>query len=320
MSGDSRVPLVTVECATYNHAAFIRDALEGFLRQETDFRFEVLVHDDASTDGTQEVIREYHERRPDLIVPVLQRENQWSKGVDTWKTFLRPLAKGTYLALCEGDDYWTDPLKLQKQVDILERNPRTGIVHTGFATNGDLDTVFTPWAQGFRKAGACEARLVELLCGNFISTPSTMVRMAAFDQAVADSESYPHDDLIDLWYWMRISWDWDISFLPDVTAFYRVHGSGLSRNAAFMNRAYMRIQNFHLRHGLRRATIASSPEDRLVLLRDRFREQLTASELGLVERVQAAIALLRTMPPRHIAALVARATRPRRNDRALTCL
>lgn len=316
MSGDARTPLVSVECCTYNHAPYIREALEGFVRQRAEFRFEVLVHDDASTDGTQDVVREYHQRHPDLFVPVLQRENQWSKGVDTWKTFLRPLAKGTYLAFCEGDDYWTDPDKLRKQVDFFERNPGTGIVHTGFETNGDIDTVFTPWAQEFRAAGAGGARLVELLCGNFISTPTAMVRMDAFDRVVADTARYPHDDLIDLWYWMRISWDWNISFLPDATAFYRIHGGGLSRNAPFMNRAYMRIQNFHMRHGLRKASVASSPEDRIAMLRDRFREQLTARELRWTERAGAALALLRTMPPRHIAALAARAARTRRSVQA----
>jgi glycosyltransferase involved in cell wall biosynthesis/ribosomal protein S18 acetylase RimI-like enzyme len=116
-------PTVTISCLTYNHASFVRNAVESFLMQKTTFPFEILIHDDASTDGTADVIREYEQKYPALIFPIYQLENQYSKGVKISFTHQFPRARGKYIALCEGDDYWTDPLKLQKQVDFLEANP-----------------------------------------------------------------------------------------------------------------------------------------------------------------------------------------------------
>lgn len=114
-------PLVSICCITYNHEAFIRDAIEGFLIQKTDFPVEILIFDDASQDRTQEIIKEYVLKNRNII-SFLQTENQWSKGKYGLIDWLFPAAKGKYIALCEGDDYWTDPYKLQKQVDFLEEN------------------------------------------------------------------------------------------------------------------------------------------------------------------------------------------------------
>lgn len=118
-----KTPFVSIVCNTYNHVNFIRQCLDGFIMQQTSFPFEILVHDDASTDGTAEIVREYERNYPDLIKPIYQKENQYSKGVKVSLTYQYSRAKGKYIALCEGDDYWTDPLKLQKQVDFLEANP-----------------------------------------------------------------------------------------------------------------------------------------------------------------------------------------------------
>lgn len=115
--------LVSICCITFNHAPYIRQCLDGFMMQKTDFSFEVLIHDDASTDGTQEIICEYVKKYPDVIKPIYQVENQYSKGVKVGITYNFPRAKGKYIALCEGDDYWIDPLKLQKQVDFMEDHP-----------------------------------------------------------------------------------------------------------------------------------------------------------------------------------------------------
>lgn len=112
--------MVSVYCLAYNHERYIRDALEGFVNQKVNFRYEVFVHDDASTDRTPEIIREYAEKHPAIIKPVLQTENQFSKGVRIERELLRPKMKGKYIAICEGDDYWCDENKLQRQVDFLE--------------------------------------------------------------------------------------------------------------------------------------------------------------------------------------------------------
>lgn len=125
--------MVSISCITYNHARYIRECLDGFLMQECNFDFEILIHDDASTDGTQEIIKEYAEKYPDLIKPIYQTENQYSKGQRGMNVkYNFPRAKGKYIALCEGDDYWTDPLKLQKQVAFLEENEEYGLIHTNY--------------------------------------------------------------------------------------------------------------------------------------------------------------------------------------------
>lgn len=116
-------PVVSICCLVYNHEPFLRECFEGFVMQKTTFPIEILVHDDASTDHSADIIREYTVQYPDLFKPIYQTENQYSKGVKVSATFQFPRAKGKYIALCEGDDYWTDPYKLQKQVDFLESHP-----------------------------------------------------------------------------------------------------------------------------------------------------------------------------------------------------
>lgn len=121
---NGEIPLVSVCCITYNHEPYIVQALNGFLMQKTSFPFEVLIHDDASTDRTADIIREYEKKFPKIIKPIYQKENQYSKGNRAiLASFVYPRAKGKYIALCEGDDYWIDENKLQKQVDFLEKNP-----------------------------------------------------------------------------------------------------------------------------------------------------------------------------------------------------
>ncbi len=120
--GKQEDPLVSVVCITYNHEAYISDAIEGFLMQETDFPFEIIIHDDASTDKTSDIVRRYEARYPKLIKGIYQTENQYSQGkkcsVIAWS-----YVQGEYIALCEGDDYWTDPQKLQIQINEMKKHP-----------------------------------------------------------------------------------------------------------------------------------------------------------------------------------------------------
>lgn len=126
-------PLVSICCVTYNHAQFIRKCLDGFLLQQTDFPIEILIHDDCSTDGTTEIIREYEAKYPDLIFPLYEEENQYQHGKAAEIDFYNyRRARGKYIAYCEGDDYWTDPLKLQKQVDFMEANPEYSVCFHNF--------------------------------------------------------------------------------------------------------------------------------------------------------------------------------------------
>ena len=117
--------MVSIRCLVYNHEPYLRQCLDGFVMQKTNFPFETIVHDDASTDGSAAIIREYAEKYPDIIKPIYETENQYSKHDGTLRRIMdaamHPGSK--YVASCEGDDYWTDPDKLQKQVDFLESHP-----------------------------------------------------------------------------------------------------------------------------------------------------------------------------------------------------
>ncbi len=130
-------PLVTIICTTYNHELYIGQCIEGFLIQKTNFHFEVIVHDDASTDRTVEIVKSYELKHPSLFQNIYQKENQFSKKeINIWTDIMFPKAKGRYIALCEGDDYWTDPLKLQKQVDLLEKFSKySACIHSSIEIN-----------------------------------------------------------------------------------------------------------------------------------------------------------------------------------------
>ncbi len=166
---------VSVICNTYNHIRYIRDALEGFVTQRTSFPFEVLIHDDASTDGTADVIREYEARYPGLILPICQTQNQHSQGVKI-SSFQHPRVRGKYVAFCEGDDYWTDPEKLQKQYDLMEKHPEVDIcAHASRVINaetGETDHIVSP-------ADACCVIPAERVIrggGGFVSTNTIFYR------------------------------------------------------------------------------------------------------------------------------------------------
>ena len=123
MKASQEHPLVSIQCMVYNHEPYLRQCLDGFVMQRTNFKFEAIVHDDVSTDGSAAIIREYAEKYPDIIKPIYETENQYSKKDGSLDRIMREACNGKYIAICEGDDYWIDPLKLQKQVDFLDANP-----------------------------------------------------------------------------------------------------------------------------------------------------------------------------------------------------
>lgn len=125
---------VSICCMAFNHECFIEDTLKSFLNQETTFPYEVLIHDDASGDKTQSIIKAYAKKYPKIIKPIYQKENKYSKGIEPNITYNFPRAKGKYIAICEGDDYWTDKNKLQLQRDILANDTQISLCfHSGFS-------------------------------------------------------------------------------------------------------------------------------------------------------------------------------------------
>lgn len=211
---------VSVICLAYNHEAYIRQALEGFAMQRTNFAFQVLVHDDASTDRTAEIIREYEKRYPDLIRPIYQNENQYSQGVNIGEVFLSQRIRGKYIALCEGDDYWVSPYKLQKEYDALEAHPEVDIcAHSSWVLYPDgrkeesvVSDVDVLLSAGQIISGG----------GNFVKTNTIMYRLD-LDQRIPE---------------FRKNWDGDYTlkihgslrggmyYLHDLMSVYRAYSSG----------------------------------------------------------------------------------------------
>lgn len=124
---DFAFPIVSIRCTTYNQEAYISKALDGFLMQETNFPFEIVVHDDASTDQTANIIKEYEAKYPQIIKPIYEIENQYSKRNGSLRKIVNKACKGKYVAYCEGDDYWIDKKKLQMQYDAMEEHPECSL-------------------------------------------------------------------------------------------------------------------------------------------------------------------------------------------------
>ena len=141
--------LVSIRCAVFNHEPYLRQCLDGFVMQKTNFRFEAIIHDDVSSDNSVGIIREYAEKYPDIIKPIYETENQYSKKDGSLSRIMTAACHGKYFAGCEGDDYWTDPLKLQKQVDYLESHPECMLCFTNAIVHwedgsGRPDKLFAP--------------------------------------------------------------------------------------------------------------------------------------------------------------------------------
>ena len=222
-------PLVTIQCLTYNHEKYIRKCLDGFVMQKTNFRFEAIVHDDASTDGTANIVREYADKYPDIIKPIFETENQYSKSDGSLNRIMYEHTLGKYVALCEGDDYWTDPYKLQKQVDYMENHP-------GYAmcfTNVDVicDGISKKYLNIFSNIHEGEYTGEQILKEWTIPTASVLYRRYA--ERVPQDPRFLYGDIVTfLW----LSQKGKIWCINDKTAVYRRNPTGVTTNKRSYNR------------------------------------------------------------------------------------
>ena len=186
-------PLVSICSITYNHAPFIRQCLDGFLMQQCNFPIEIIINDDCSTDGTTEIIREYAEKYPDKIFPIFHEENLYTQGVrGMFQKFVFPKARGKYIALCEGDDYWTDPLKLQKQVDFLESHPDYSMCcHAAVIKTSEFEKI-----QTANSNSDCDLLMEDVFLrgGEYIVTASICCRQSLLGEFRAFSLGCPVGD------------------------------------------------------------------------------------------------------------------------------
>ena len=214
----NKKPLVSFLCATYNQKDFIAQTIEGFLMQKVDFPIEIIIHDDASTDGTAEIIKSYEARHPDLIKGIYQTENQYSQKKSVWNNFIYPLAKGKYYAECEGDDYWTDPSKIQRQVHFLRNNPEY-ILST---ENANILFTDTGIIQPFSCAPEHDVSLEDLLIKRRFPTASVLYRSEIIEEFL--KSNHP---CFDTAMWAYLATKGKIHFNPIISSVYR-RGCGVT--------------------------------------------------------------------------------------------
>jgi glycosyltransferase involved in cell wall biosynthesis len=171
--GQEVIPLASISCMTYNHAPFIKQCLDHLLAQKTNFPFEIVIHDDASTDGTKEIIEEYVSRHPGIIFPLYQHENQYSKGLRGLSSLYNyPRCRGQYIAICEGDDNWPDPFKLQRQVDFLESHADYVLTFHDFAVVDEKNIIIeaSPVPERYQR----DPKREDLIMGKWLILPATL--------------------------------------------------------------------------------------------------------------------------------------------------
>lgn len=234
-------PLVSIVCITYNHEKYIKQCLDGFFMQKTNFDFEILIHDDASTDKTADIIRLYEKKYPGIIKPIYQLENQYSKGVKPGN-LLYPLASGKYIAVCEGDDYWTDSLKLQKQVDFLETNSDCSLCFHASKSirNNDPGDFILKRPKTIPQTNKFEMKDAILGGGGFMATNSMLFHREYIQNRPAWMDQAPVGDGPLM---LLLASKGKIGYIDEVMSVYRVMSSSTSWSASMQDR--LRRRNHH---------------------------------------------------------------------------
>ncbi|MBQ4406245.1 MAG: glycosyltransferase [Bacteroidales bacterium] len=243
---------VLIKCMTYNHSKFIVDALNGFAMQKTDYPFVCLVVDDASTDGAQNIIKGFLEQKCNINKSEINNQGNATVTIARHKEntkclfvcylltenlFKQPEKKKTlyktwvdnakYIALCEGDDFWIDSLKLQKQVDFLEKNNQYVMCYTGFkVVSAEKEPIKSEFAISNLKKSFSGDIFDELLKGNFIQTMTVCYRKEVEDTPIfRKCPAY-----MDLSLFLSLAWMGLCKFFPETTSVYRHHGNSITRS------------------------------------------------------------------------------------------
>lgn len=243
----ARRPVVSVCCVTYNHAPYIADALEGFLAQKCDFPFEVLIYDDASNDGTADIVRAYAERYPEVIFPIFQTVNQYSLGVRTYRFNLERV-RGEFVAFCDGDDYWTCPTKLARQVAAARESGCGLVFHPARKVRDGVDDgLIGVYGRG---AGQLPVeRIIERERG-MIPTAACLISRRAADRLTEFMAARAYLTMTDVYLQILGALEGGALYLDEVMSVYRYRLPGSwnarmkqSRRAAFMH-ACARVRSF----------------------------------------------------------------------------
>ena len=231
-NNDTRPVMVSIQCFVYNHEPFIRKCLDGFIMQETNFRFEAVVHDDSSTDKSPEIIKEYAKKYPHIIIPVLESENLYSRRDGSLEQAMLPYFRGKYIAICEGDDYWIDPFKLQKQFDILENDNDIELCYTRSRVFDNKNQCF----QNRINADNGPISFEGILLREPTMTLTSFFRASSYFKFLSEECPWGRGWLMGdtpLFLWLALKGK--VVLLQDITAVYRILGESASHSADLQN-------------------------------------------------------------------------------------
>ncbi|PSW30357.1 glycosyl transferase [Photobacterium phosphoreum] len=208
---------ISCVCVSFNQKDYIRDTIDSFLAQKTEYRFEIIIHDDASTDGTRDILLDYEQKYPSIIKLIIQDENQYSKGRRITSIAVS-YASGEYIALCEGDDFWIDKQKLQKQIKIFIDDQNVSLVHTGA-----LDLVQKTGDVTESKIPSSCNTTESLFKENRIRTLTTMFSKKIYEKFHDENKVELNKWLLGDWpLWIYCSLNGKIIFLDNQTSVYRI--------------------------------------------------------------------------------------------------
>jgi glycosyltransferase involved in cell wall biosynthesis len=213
-----RVPIVSVLMLTYNHERFIEQAIKSVLMQVTNFPIELVIGEDCSTDGTREIVKRYAAVYPQIVRPLLHEKNI---GVHANLDAVLNSCTGSYIATLEGDDYWTSPHKLQKQVDFLELHPDHTLCGTRFVNiQGDNPTTTSDESPAEKESGTLE----DLLRWNYLLTCTVVYRAGLVPTLPDRFKKVRNPDMV---FWALLAEHGRVGFINEVMAAYRLHNGGV---------------------------------------------------------------------------------------------
>ena len=231
-------PIVVIECVVYNHEKFLRECLDSLVGQKTNFPFIVVVHDDKSTDSSAQIILEYQEKYPDIVVPAIENENQWSKKDGSLQRKMFEAVQAfhpKYVAICEGDDYWTDMEKLQKQYDILEEDDALMGVATESIVVDENSNLLRP-----KMTNQTETRrysLRDFFAENPLYPKASVMWRNNHSDDVERMFEYTITQFVDDWnLWIAIHTFGDFLFLEDIMVAYRIQANSITHTNSRIER------------------------------------------------------------------------------------
>lgn len=251
MSKKEEPILVAIHCLVYNHEPYLRDCFEGFVMQKTNFRFVAIVHEDCSTDNSAAIIREYEAKYPDIFRPIYETENQWSKPDGSLGRIMNAAIDATgakYVAMCEGDDYWTDPYKLQKQVDILEADETLMACCTDCSVVDDRSVILKE-KRGRVVKDDIPGRynLRDFFRDNHqYPTLSVVYRRTHEQEVCAKCDKTRNPYLGDWTLWIALLCFGDMYYLNEVTCAYRINPTSVTHSKVDARRLGLAKENFKL--------------------------------------------------------------------------